>query len=195
MVYTHPIGIIYRVYTRYILPSRGLYHPYHLLQEPEKSIDKKRGETVSLIPSAAILALPRSIAIAKSSFMEIWGAQPPPPMPPHQKIMALLRDHYWMMVVPMVANNPMKVSEVFSTFLVNMFNSSSSEHVNISQVLRSCSRKSSGVVSCFKKKYNMYNATQKQTCGMWISILHPPATYWNTWTLRHLLECSKWRLY
>lgn len=69
------------MYTRYILPSRGLYHPYHLLQEPEKSIDKKRGETESLIPSAAILALPRSMAIAKSSFMEIWGAQPPP-MPP-----------------------------------------------------------------------------------------------------------------
>ena len=27
------------VYTTYILPSRGLYNPYHLLPEPEKSIE------------------------------------------------------------------------------------------------------------------------------------------------------------
>ena len=30
------------VYTTYILPSRGLYNPYHPLQEPEKSIDYAR---------------------------------------------------------------------------------------------------------------------------------------------------------
>ena len=29
----------YHLYTTYILPSRGLYNPYHLLPEPEKSID------------------------------------------------------------------------------------------------------------------------------------------------------------
>ena len=28
-------GSIYYLYTRYILPSRGLYNPYHLLSEPE----------------------------------------------------------------------------------------------------------------------------------------------------------------
>ena len=28
------------VYTTYILPSRGLYNPYHLLPEPQKSIEK-----------------------------------------------------------------------------------------------------------------------------------------------------------
>ena len=35
-----PIGSIYHVYTTYILPSRGLYNPYHLLPETEKSIEK-----------------------------------------------------------------------------------------------------------------------------------------------------------
>ena len=39
MVYNPPIGSIYHLYTTYILPSRGLYNPYHLLPEPEKSID------------------------------------------------------------------------------------------------------------------------------------------------------------
>ena len=39
IVYNRPIGIIYSLYTRYILPSNGLYNPYHLLPEPEKSID------------------------------------------------------------------------------------------------------------------------------------------------------------
>ena len=34
-----PIGSIYHLYTTYILPSRGLYNPYHLLPEPEKSIE------------------------------------------------------------------------------------------------------------------------------------------------------------
>ncbi len=33
------IGSIYHLYTTYILPSRGLYNPYHLLPEPEKSIE------------------------------------------------------------------------------------------------------------------------------------------------------------
>ena len=35
-----PIGSIYHLYTTYILPSRGLYNPYHPLQEPEKSTDR-----------------------------------------------------------------------------------------------------------------------------------------------------------
>ena len=39
MAYNPPIGSIYHLYTTYILPSRGLYNPYHLLPEPEKSID------------------------------------------------------------------------------------------------------------------------------------------------------------
>ncbi len=33
------------VYTTYILPSGGLYNPYHLLPEPEKSIDRERNCT------------------------------------------------------------------------------------------------------------------------------------------------------
>ena len=31
MAYNPPIGSIYRLYTRYILPSTGIYNPYHLL--------------------------------------------------------------------------------------------------------------------------------------------------------------------
>ena len=41
----HPIGSIYRLYTGYILPSRGLYNPCHLLPEPEQSIDLTSEET------------------------------------------------------------------------------------------------------------------------------------------------------
>ena len=40
MAYNPPIGSIYHLYTPYILPSRGLHNPYHLLPEPEKSIDQ-----------------------------------------------------------------------------------------------------------------------------------------------------------
>ena len=32
VVYNHPIGSIYHLYTTYILPSRGLYNPYHPLR-------------------------------------------------------------------------------------------------------------------------------------------------------------------
>ena len=39
MAYNPPIGSIYHLYTTYILPSGGLYNPYHPLQEPEKSIE------------------------------------------------------------------------------------------------------------------------------------------------------------
>ena len=39
VAYNPPIGSIYHLYTTYILPSRGLYNPYHPLQEPEKSTD------------------------------------------------------------------------------------------------------------------------------------------------------------
>ena len=39
MAYNHPIGSIYRLYTGYILLSRGLYIPYHLLPEPAKTIE------------------------------------------------------------------------------------------------------------------------------------------------------------
>ena len=39
VAYNPPIGSIYHLYTTYILPSRGLYNPYHPLQEPEKSTE------------------------------------------------------------------------------------------------------------------------------------------------------------
>ena len=42
MAYNPPIGNIYHIYTTYILPSEGVYNPYHPLQEPEKSIDHVR---------------------------------------------------------------------------------------------------------------------------------------------------------
>ena len=35
VAYNHPIGSIYRLYTRYILPPGGWYSPDHLLPEPE----------------------------------------------------------------------------------------------------------------------------------------------------------------
>ena len=34
-----PIGSIYHLYTTYILLSGGLYNPYHLLGEPETTVD------------------------------------------------------------------------------------------------------------------------------------------------------------
>ena len=39
---------LYLVYKRYILPIGSLYATYHLLQEPEKSVDpwEKRGNTL-----------------------------------------------------------------------------------------------------------------------------------------------------
>ena len=39
MAYNPPIGSIYHLYTTYILPSGGLYNPYHLLGEPETTIE------------------------------------------------------------------------------------------------------------------------------------------------------------
>ena len=39
MAYNPPIGSIYHLYTTYILPSGGLYATYHLLQEPETTIE------------------------------------------------------------------------------------------------------------------------------------------------------------
>ena len=39
MAYNPPIGSIYHLYTTYILPSGGLYATYHLLPEPERSIE------------------------------------------------------------------------------------------------------------------------------------------------------------
>ena len=39
MAYNPPIGSIYHLYTTYILPSGGLYATYHLLREPETTID------------------------------------------------------------------------------------------------------------------------------------------------------------
>ena len=39
-IYNHPIGSIYHLYTTYsILPSGGLYATYHLLGEPETTIE------------------------------------------------------------------------------------------------------------------------------------------------------------
>ena len=39
MAYNPPIGSIYHLYTTYILPSGGLHNPYHLLWEPETTIE------------------------------------------------------------------------------------------------------------------------------------------------------------
>ena len=39
MTYNPPEGSIYHLYTTYILPSGGLYATYHLLGEPETTID------------------------------------------------------------------------------------------------------------------------------------------------------------
>ena len=39
LAYNPPIGSIYHLYTTYILPSRALYDPYHLLGEPETTIE------------------------------------------------------------------------------------------------------------------------------------------------------------
>ena len=39
MAYNPPIGSIYHLYTTYILPSGGLYATYHLLGEPETTIE------------------------------------------------------------------------------------------------------------------------------------------------------------
>ena len=41
MAYSPPIGSIYHLYTTYILPSGGLYATYHLLGEPEATIEMK----------------------------------------------------------------------------------------------------------------------------------------------------------
>ena len=40
-MYNHPIGSIYHLYTTYIyiLPSGGLYATYHLLWEPETTME------------------------------------------------------------------------------------------------------------------------------------------------------------
>ena len=40
MAYNPPIGSIYHLHTTYILPSDGLYATYHLLGEPETTIEK-----------------------------------------------------------------------------------------------------------------------------------------------------------
>ena len=39
MAYNPPIGSIYHLYTTYILLSGGLYNPYHLLGEPETTVE------------------------------------------------------------------------------------------------------------------------------------------------------------
>ena len=39
VAYNPPIGSIYHLYTTYILPSGGLYATYHLLGEPETTIE------------------------------------------------------------------------------------------------------------------------------------------------------------
>ena len=39
MAYNPSIGSIYHLYTTYILPSGGLYATYHLLGEPETTIE------------------------------------------------------------------------------------------------------------------------------------------------------------
>ena len=39
VVYNHPISSIYHLYTTYILPSGRLSSPYHLLREPETTIE------------------------------------------------------------------------------------------------------------------------------------------------------------
>ena len=39
VAYNPPIGSIYHLYTTYILPCGGLYATYHLLGEPETTIE------------------------------------------------------------------------------------------------------------------------------------------------------------
>ena len=47
MAYNPPIGSIYHLYTTYILPSGGLYATYHLLGEPETTIDFGEDQNIS----------------------------------------------------------------------------------------------------------------------------------------------------
>ena len=49
MAYNPPIGSIYHLYTTYILPSGGLYATYHLLGEPETTIDNMASVLLGLI--------------------------------------------------------------------------------------------------------------------------------------------------
>ena len=44
MAYNPPIGSIYHLYITYILPSGGLYATYHLLGEPETTIEFLRNK-------------------------------------------------------------------------------------------------------------------------------------------------------
>ena len=49
-LYNPPIGSIYHLYTTYILPSGGLYIPYHLLGEPETAIERTiKGQNINLV--------------------------------------------------------------------------------------------------------------------------------------------------
>ena len=50
MAYNPPIGSIYHLYTTYILPSGGIYATYHLLGEPETTIDLRSSGSKLLTP-------------------------------------------------------------------------------------------------------------------------------------------------
>ena len=51
MAYNPPIGSIYHLYTTYILPFGGLYATYHLLGEPETTIEYVYSKQDMFIPS------------------------------------------------------------------------------------------------------------------------------------------------
>ena len=82
MAYNPPIGSIYHLYTTYILPSRGLYNPYHLLPEPEKSIDLK---PISKIVSSDSIHLPQ-----RETSMRNY-----PPHPQNERMSTLKRDEFF----------------------------------------------------------------------------------------------------
>ena len=54
MAYNPPIGSIYHLYTTYILPSGGLYNPYHRLGEPETTIENWPREQIMPLKESAI---------------------------------------------------------------------------------------------------------------------------------------------
>ena len=66
MAYNPPISSIYHLYTTYILPSGGLYATYHLLREPETTI-----EYTNHIPSLKLTACPGKLRVER--LLSFWG--------------------------------------------------------------------------------------------------------------------------
>ena len=72
MAYNHPIGSIYHLYTTYILPSGGLYNPYHLLGEPETTIDGSRGNFLQLLRLTWNLGFDTDFFVQKMVSKKTW---------------------------------------------------------------------------------------------------------------------------